>query len=156
MGRKHRRLLMRRSWRHSLVAATFVATLLSVTGCGNVDDTVAPDGSKLTVDPAAFTRTLGAPTCSVYEEGPVLRVTVRNADGKPLNDIEVSISRSNPNVAFYNPDGVTGDPTVSTIRRVTNDYGYLEFKIAVFDCAGVTVVVAASGTATAKVDVTVN
>jgi hypothetical protein len=150
---------MRQSWRHHLIAAVLgTVVLVGAVACGDVteDDLVAPDGSTIVIDPSGWTRTLAAAgSCSAYSEGPTFNVTVRNEDEEPLNDIQVEISRSNMNIAFYNTDGVTGDPAVSRITRVTDDNGTLRFKIAILDCASVTVITATSGTALAAIDVTV-
>jgi hypothetical protein len=147
---------MRRSRWHLSIAALLTAASLVVVACGNIDDDkiVAPDGSTIVIDPAGWTRELGgAGSCSVYEEGPVFNLTLRNKNGVPLNDLNVFVSRSNPGIAFY----VNGVPEATTaeIRVVTDDNGIGRFRVAIADCAGNTIITAASGTASKSIDVKV-
>ncbi|HWP35806.1 MAG TPA: hypothetical protein VNM66_09430 [Thermodesulfobacteriota bacterium] len=138
---------MRRCSRSRVLTALAVALVaLAPAGCGDV--TGAPDGATITIDPSEVAWTIptgGLPGESTIQ---VFTITVRDGEGRPLNDVPVFLTLSlAPTVATagitataFLDDSCT-DPAVCIasgqvlatpeIRRVTDDRGMVRQKVLV-------------------------
>jgi hypothetical protein len=121
---------MRRSLRNSRVAALLAAMCaLAAAACGDVteDNIVAPDGAEIEFNPSSVTWTAPA-GIDVIE---TFTVTVRNADGIPLDEIPVTFTAAIAPGAFQfvNPDGT--DSGLPRVTRTTDENGVIILQVHV-------------------------
>lgn len=155
---------MRRSWYRSAGSAIVMGVWLAVAGCGSVtdDDLHAPAGSEIQFTSESFTLSLAPGRCdppgSFWVEP--FTAIVTDADGVPLNDVQVTFQMSNSAFAFLDRSGtVIGfDPVlgISEVVVKSDDDGVAEVIVGVPLCVfNATDLQAFSGTAFASVHLAV-
>ncbi len=141
---------MRRSRCHAaLTGAVLALWALAAAGCGSAQD--APDRSVITINPASVDLTVSAAAanCAALIPQP-FEVVLKNADGEPLNDLEVVLRLSIPGYVFLSADGSVIAPNavgLGEITRVTDDSGKVVVSVGVPACQSAADLTASSGTA---------
>ncbi|HEY8368349.1 MAG TPA: hypothetical protein VIM86_03455 [Thermodesulfobacteriota bacterium] len=156
---------MRRSWYRSAGSAIVMSVWLAVAGCGSVtdDDLHAPDSGTITFNVESYEVNLPPGTCVLGDFFPTpFRATVRNSEGDPLNDIQVTfrLSTALTGFVFLNKAGdIIGlDPVlgISEVVVKSDDDGVAEVVVGVPACVNVADdLTAHSGTAFGSVHISV-
>lgn len=140
---------MRRSWYGRVVGLGLALVALAAAGCGEVED--APDGSTITFTPESWALTFTTADCTVfYANQRRFTVTLRNGDGLPLDNVEMTLTSYNPVFPLMMSDGTILTPDASgltRVRRTTDDNGNVILDVAIANCQTGDDIEARTGTA---------
>lgn len=122
---------MRGSWYGSFVAVVVALVALLAGGCGTPAED-APDGGTIEFFPNDVAWTIAAGGCIDLNE--TFTVVVRNADGDPLNDVEVRFTAALAPGALEFVTSAGTDAGVPVVRRTTDNNGEIILLVHVNGC----------------------
>lgn len=141
--------------RRYINSLALIGLVIIIIGCGGgSDDVVAPAESTITISGAPETISIGTSSTSWYEYCCFI-IVVKDANGIPLNDVDISISYpwAVPNppglVQFYDGNAAKDSPLNVTTDNNGAYYLKIRYQGGIVEYTGSLIVVSGSVSATA-------